>query len=425
MRLLYFDDHGEVSLTGDLLGNDKIPPYAILSHTWGKEEVTFDDIMEGTGKEKIGHNKIRFCMQQAAESGLQYSWVDTCCINKNDFTELQHAINSFFRWYRDAAICYVFLSDVPATKRKADSEIFQSTWEPAFRDSRWFTRGWTLQELLAPRYLKFYSQEGKALGDIQELKHLIHSITDLPVAALMGASLEDFEIEERLCWTENRTTTREEDKAYSLLGILGVFMPLIYGEGLDNAFRRLRKEIQDRKYLTLGIVRTTFIFWFPAISVEEENGDDIRWYVEERLRDFHPYLKGVKFLDEVLTKARGAFQWVFLVTERMRTKILIGGKAESLLRDLAICPDSLNEMYATLVQGGTASEKRQMRKLFQWIMFAERPLSAQELREALATDAAKSYQSVKELRSQDCWSDTLDDFESMSQEERTGTAKRN
>jgi hypothetical protein len=258
MRLLYFGDHGEVSLTRDLLGNDKIPPYAILSHTWGKEEVTFDDITEGTGKEKIGHNKIRFCMQKAVESGLQYSWVDTCCINKNDFTELQHAINSFFRWYRDAAICYVFLSDVSATKRKPDSDIFQSTWEPAFRDSRWFTRGWTLQELLAPRYLKFYSQEGKALGDMQELKHLIHSITGLPVAALLGASLDGFEPEERLSWTDNRTTTREEDKAYSLLGILGVFMPLIYGEGLDNAFRRLRKEIQDRKYLTLGTVRMTF-----------------------------------------------------------------------------------------------------------------------------------------------------------------------
>jgi ankyrin repeat protein len=174
---------------------------------------------------------------------------------------------------------------------------------------------------------------------------------------------------------------------------------------VESAGAHVKICLSSRHYPVLGLDM------FPAISVEEENGDDIRWYVEERLRDFRPYLKGVRIVDEVLTKAQGAFQWVFLVTERMRTKILIGGKAETLLKDLAICPDSLNEMYAALVQGGTESEQHQMRKLFQWIMFAERHLSAQELREALATDSAKSYQSVKELRSQDCWSDTLDDFE--------------
>jgi hypothetical protein len=258
MRLLYFGDDGKVSLTKDLLGNDTIPPYAILSHTWGDEEVTFEDLTHGAGLGKKGFEKIQFCMQQAAADGLHYSWVDTCCINKNDFTELQHAINSFFPWYRDADICYVFLSDVSATKRKADSEAFQCVWERAFRDSRWFTRGWTLQELLAPRKLKFFSCEGKALGHVQELQYLIHSITKLPIAALTGDSLEEFGIEERLGWTQNRTTTRDEDKAYSLLGIFGVHMPLIYGEGQKKAFRRLRKEIQDHKYLSLGTLPMMF-----------------------------------------------------------------------------------------------------------------------------------------------------------------------
>ena len=252
MRLLKYDEHGEVCLTEDLLGKDEIPPYAILSHTWGNEEVTFEDLTNGTGKEKNGYDKIRFCMQQAARDGLEYSWVDTCCIKKTDTTELQHAINSMFRWYKDAAVCYVFLSDVSVAKRKADSESCPSSWEPAFRFSRWFTRGWTLQELLAPQKVNFFSRECKLLGGLPELLDLLHSITKLPAAVLRGASLEGFPIEERLAWTKDRVTTREEDKAYSLLGMFGIFMPLIYGEGEANAFARLRKEIRERQYTTTG-----------------------------------------------------------------------------------------------------------------------------------------------------------------------------
>lgn len=252
MRLLKYNEHGEVFLTEDLLGKDEIPPYAILSHTWGNEEVTFDDLTNGTGKEKNGHDKIRFCMQQAARDGLHHSWIDTCCIKKTDTTELQHAINSMFRWYKDAAVCYVFLSDVSIAKRKADSESYPSSWEPAFRSSRWFTRGWTLQELLAPQKVNFFSRECKLLGGISELLNLLHSITKLPAAVLTGAPLEGFPIEERLAWTKDRVTTREEDKAYSLLGMFGIFMPLIYGEGEANAFARLRKEIRERQYTTTG-----------------------------------------------------------------------------------------------------------------------------------------------------------------------------
>lgn len=252
MRLLKYDKHGEVFLTEDLLGKDEIPPYAILSHTWGDEEVTFRDLTNGTGKEKNGHDKIRFCMQQAARDGLQYSWVDTCCINKTDTTELQHAINSMFRWYKDAAVCYVFLTDVSTVKRKVDNESSLASWEPAFRVSRWFTRGWTLQELLAPRNINFFSREGKMLGGIPQLFDILHSVTKLPATVLKGTPLDEFRIEERLAWTKGRTTTREEDRAYSLLGICGIFMPLIYGEGEANAFRRLRKEIRERQYATQG-----------------------------------------------------------------------------------------------------------------------------------------------------------------------------
>jgi hypothetical protein len=114
MRLLKLDSHGELGVTKDLF--DNIPPYAILSHTWEEddEEVTFKDISKGSGKDKAGYRKIQFCRKQAARDGLHYFWVDSCCINKSSSTELLEAINSMFRWYRRAARCYVYLTDVSA-----------------------------------------------------------------------------------------------------------------------------------------------------------------------------------------------------------------------------------------------------------------------------------------------------------------------
>jgi hypothetical protein len=145
-----------------------------------------------------------------------------------------------FRWYQSAVKCYVYLSDVSAA---GQSQLSQLDWEPAFRTSRWFTRGWTLQELLAPRSVTFFSQEGVRLGDKQSLKLLIHDITCITPQALEGKHLHEFGVEERLSWVKSRETTRKEDKAYSLLGIFGVFMSLIYGEEEVNAFRRLRNKI--------------------------------------------------------------------------------------------------------------------------------------------------------------------------------------
>ncbi|KAH6725060.1 beta transducin-like protein HET-D2Y [Leptodontidium sp. MPI-SDFR-AT-0119] len=244
MRLLEYNCDGEFSLTKDFLAG-MIPEYAILSHTWGAdtEEVTFRDLIDGTGKSKAGYDKIRFCGEQANRDGLQYFWVDTCCIDKSNSTELAEAINSMFRWYRDAAKCYSYLSDVSTTKRKTSTSFSEFTWESAFRASRWFTRGWTLQELLAPTSVEFFSREGKRLGDKKTLERQVHEITGIAVSAIHGVPLSQFGVDERLLWAENRQTTREEDKAYSLLGIFDVYMPLIYGEGRDNALTRLREEI--------------------------------------------------------------------------------------------------------------------------------------------------------------------------------------
>ncbi|RYP38348.1 hypothetical protein DL767_002588 [Monosporascus sp. MG133] len=238
MRLLERDDTGGIHLTEDLL-NDRIPPYAILSHTWGTEEVLFKDLMGGTGKNKAGYVKIRFCGDQAWRDGLKFFWVDTCCIDKSNSTELQEAINSMFRWYRNAAKCYVYLVDVSTPAHDVDKSI----WEPAFRTSRWFTRGWTLQELIAPTSVEFFSREEVRLGDRRSLERAIHDVTGIPLEALRGGRQSDFGVHERMAWIEKRNTTREEDMAYSLFGIFDVQLPLLYGEGKEKALERLREKI--------------------------------------------------------------------------------------------------------------------------------------------------------------------------------------
>jgi heterokaryon incompatibility protein (HET) len=251
MRLLKFKKNGEFSLTKDLISN--IPYYAILSHTWGDEdeEVTFKDLTEDSGETKAGYKKIQFCAEQAARDGLQYFWVDTCCIDKSNSAELSEAIISMFRWYRNATKCYVHLADVSTNGQDPTNRSFQS-WEPAFRKSRWFSRGWTLQELIAPSLLEFFSVEGKLLGDKKSLERQIHEITGIPIQAIQGSTLSGFSVKERLLWAESRETKREEDKAYSLLGMFNVHMPPLYGEGKESAFYRLQEEIDKRSSFVQG-----------------------------------------------------------------------------------------------------------------------------------------------------------------------------
>lgn len=232
MRLVQINGDDQFSLI-EYVGHD-VPPYAILSHTWGpdNEEVTYNDLVHGTGGQKVGFHKLRFCQNQATLDGLKYFWLDTCCIDKSSSAELSEAINSMYKWYQSASKCYVYMADV-------------TTGNDTFRQSRWFTRGWTLQELIAPTVVEFFSAEGEKLGDKKSLVQELHNITHIPIGALQGNPLTDFSINERLLWAENRSTKREEDAAYSLLGIFDIYMPLIYGEGKQRALRRLHKEIRD------------------------------------------------------------------------------------------------------------------------------------------------------------------------------------
>jgi hypothetical protein len=243
MRLLYFQDDGTLSFTD--FKRQKPPPYAILSHTWGEEEMTFQDLSYGISSSLAGFKKIAFCGEQAAKDGLKYFWVDTCCIDKNNLPELTRSINSMFRWYRNASKCYVYFSDVslshPQNGIQGDSSCMEAFWK-----SRWFKRGWTLQELIAPKSVEFFSEAGQLLGDKVSLEKVITEITGIPADALQGRRpLCEFTVEERFSWANDRETTEEEDIAYCLLGIFDVFMPLIPGEGEANAMKRLEKLVEE------------------------------------------------------------------------------------------------------------------------------------------------------------------------------------
>ncbi|KAH6999350.1 heterokaryon incompatibility protein-domain-containing protein [Ilyonectria destructans] len=224
------------AITPDLYKTDIL--YAILSHTWGEEEVTFQDFYKPGRHLKKGFKKILACCKQANEDGIRWVWVDTCCIDKTNSTELTEAINSMFGWYRLSTVCYVFLEDVPARAPNFPAA--------KFRKARWFTRGWCLQELLAPPKVEFYAKDWSDIGTKWSLLPLIQEITGIQREALLHERpIWEFSVEERMSWASRRVTTKSEDKAYCLLGIFDVSMPLIYGEGW-KAFGRLRRKISKR-----------------------------------------------------------------------------------------------------------------------------------------------------------------------------------
>jgi hypothetical protein len=203
------------------------PPYAILSHRWEEKEMTFESL-ESMSEDTKGSRKVKNFCRVASNRRYAYAWVDTCCIDKKSSAELSEAINSMYRWYREAAICYVYLSDV---KNRGDLE-----------KSLWFTRGWTLQELLAPRKLHFFNRKWQPIASRRRLASMLERLTSIPRKALSDFRSTDFCIAQKMSWAAHRETTRQEDRAYSLLGLFDVQMPLLYGEG-QKAFRRLQEEI--------------------------------------------------------------------------------------------------------------------------------------------------------------------------------------
>ncbi|KAI3540569.1 HET domain-containing protein [Colletotrichum filicis] len=220
----------------------EVPRYVILSHTWGNDEVTFQDLDRSDHTKKRGYTKIDGICCLAARNGFKWVWVDTCCIDKTSSAELSEAINSMYKWYKDSSTCYAYLEDV----QQGDDP---SSFDRQLCDSRWFTRGWTLQELLAPETVEFFDAAWENLGTRSSLAPKIESITKIPTDFLErneeSPAIRSAKIAMRMSWAARRQTTRVEDIAYSLLGIFDVNMPLLYGEG-GKAFERLQIEIMKQ-----------------------------------------------------------------------------------------------------------------------------------------------------------------------------------
>jgi len=217
---------------------DRVLPYAILSHTWERDELTYQGIREGLLESNRNmYMKMRKCCEQAIRDGLNWVWVDTCCIDKTSSAELSEAINSMYEWCQSAAVCYAYLSDVDV------QSIEIRYFDRRISKSRWFSRGWTLQELIAPQALTFFDQDWTFVGIKESLVNTLSWITGVKRGVLVGKDPpSSCSIAERMSWAADRSTTREEDMAYSLLSVFNINMPLLYGEG-ERAFFRLQEEI--------------------------------------------------------------------------------------------------------------------------------------------------------------------------------------
>lgn len=246
------------------------PIYAILSHTWGEEEVLFQDMENGLERaSKLkGFAKIRDCCRQAVRDGYEWAWVDTCCIDKTSSSELSEAINSMYKWYKYSAVCYVWMADVEAAPNALATDPAEVLGLQPSGDARrslgyqfsrswWFKRGWTLQELIAPPCVEFYDKHWREIGTKSSLAAELRRITGIRAEVLAGAPLTRCCMAERMSWASKRQTTKAEDRAYSLLGIFDVNMPLLYGEG-SRAFIRFQEEVL-RKHEDLSLL----VWMFP------------------------------------------------------------------------------------------------------------------------------------------------------------------
>ncbi|KAK1535949.1 HET domain-containing protein [Colletotrichum paranaense] len=220
MRLL----HTTTLELREFSGTD-IPPYGILSHTWGRNEFTFKDLQ--TDGYCGGITKIDGLCRVARGEELSWVWIDTCCIDKSSSAELSEAINSMFQWYKRAVACYVFLEDCEIEKLDGEGPEHLNIPINPFSP-------------LPPT-----RAEDTDVKNSYNFVDLIHDITSINVIALsteFEAVHQNFSVAEKMSWAAKRETTRIEDKAYSLMGLFDVNMPLLYGEG-ENAFFRLQEEI--------------------------------------------------------------------------------------------------------------------------------------------------------------------------------------
>lgn len=203
MRLLHSTslEFKEFEIKEFEIGQRKNPKYAILSHTWGNasDEVSFQELPQlraATEGQKSGFHKIKRCGEVAAAAGIDYIWVDTCCIDKTSSAELTQAINSMLFWYQQAEVCYAYLADVSSEELAKPAHPLGN--HPSFRKSRWFTRGWTLQELIAPKVVDFYSSEWELIGRKDIMLKVLHEVTGIHLRALRSTPMKRFSVAERM-----------------------------------------------------------------------------------------------------------------------------------------------------------------------------------------------------------------------------------
>ncbi|KAI6896961.1 hypothetical protein D0869_15690 [Hortaea werneckii] len=296
MRLLYRDAQGAYHLKeiADALEES----YAILSHRWYSDgDILYGDLSnqhQPETREKQGWRKLRYAVDQAERDGYRYVWIDTCCIDKTSSAELSEAINSMFFWYQQAQVCYAYLWDMSsecpplsdakapgdegegnvtsdedqdgqATDAASESDVLQQ-WRVTFTKCSWFTRGWTLQELIAPREVRFFGVDWNPLGSSHHLVKTIAARTLVDADLLRGRKeLKRYSIAQRMSWAADRETSRIEDRAYSLLGLFDVNIPLLYGER-EKSFMRLQEEIIRRSN------DQSIFAWGYGMSVDENPG---------------------------------------------------------------------------------------------------------------------------------------------------------
>jgi hypothetical protein len=228
--------------------SSQLPRYAILSHVWSNQEVTYQDIQAGRWDDSLGCWKVRNACKRAAADQYTWIWIDTCCINKLSSAQLSEAINSMYSYYQTASVCYAYLADVVGSN------------SPSLGLSAWFSRGWTIQELIAPQTVVFLDGDWQEINTKANLAEALAEITGIPLAVLCGDPPNTCNVAQRMSWAARRETTREEDMAYCLMGILEVHMSPMYGEGLRNAFLRLQDEVLKHT------ADHTLFLWVPAIE---------------------------------------------------------------------------------------------------------------------------------------------------------------
>ena len=231
-------------------GDDEATEYAILSHRWIGQEVDYNEVVKlakmdeevrSEIRQRDGYQKILQSCEQAKKDGYKWLWVDTCCIDKRSSAELSEAINSMYRWYENSKICYAYLHDLPGPSFPIATDYERYPKSNGWPE--WFSRGWTLQEMIAPRNVQFFNKDWHPIGHKRTLAPTLQTITQVPQHILEeGLSSHRPCVAQIISWAANRTTTRVEDKAYSLMGLLDVNMPMLYGEG-KKAFHRLQLEI--------------------------------------------------------------------------------------------------------------------------------------------------------------------------------------